>query len=144
MGYTECISEFIIPYIRPCIIKMTHRKNGNIIMDIPIVRCDGLSALMLGDAFPNEIEAYLRGKGYSEENKLAVDFVKVSHHGSRNNISNTLLDIIDCVNYLISPLDSNLLYKSLPSIPSASFEIFPYNDGHTPISRMAIKQTCFS
>ena len=67
-----------------------------------IVRCDGLSALMLGDAFPNEIEAYLRGKGYSEENKLAVDFVKVSHHGSRNNISNTLLDIIDCVNYLIS------------------------------------------
>ena len=66
-----------------------------------IIRCDGLSALMLGDAFPDEIEAYLRGKGYSEGNKLVVDFVKVSHHGSRNNISNTLLDIIDCVNYLI-------------------------------------------
>ena len=66
-----------------------------------IIRCDGLSALMLGDSFPDEVEAYLRDKGYSEENKLAVDFVKVSHHGSRNNISNTLLDIIDCVNYLI-------------------------------------------
>ena len=66
-----------------------------------IIRCDGLSALMLGDSFPDDVEAYLRDKGYSEENKLAVDFVKVSHHGSRNNISNTLLDIIDCVNYLI-------------------------------------------
>lgn len=66
-----------------------------------IVRCDGLSALMLGDSFPEEVESYLRGKGYSEENKLKVDFVKVSHHGSRNNISNTLLDIIDCANYII-------------------------------------------
>lgn len=66
-----------------------------------IIRCDGLSALMLGDSFPDEIETYLREKGYSEENKLVVDFVKVSHHGSRNNISNSLLDIIDCVNYLI-------------------------------------------
>lgn len=66
-----------------------------------IVRSDGFSALMLGDSFPDEIEAYLREKGYSEDNKLVVDFVKVSHHGSRNNISNTLLDIIDCVNYII-------------------------------------------
>lgn len=66
-----------------------------------IVRCDGLSALMLGDSFPEEVESYLREKGYSEGNKLVVDFVKVSHHGSRNNISNTLLDIIDCVNYII-------------------------------------------
>lgn len=66
-----------------------------------IVRCDGLRALMLGDSFPDEVEAYLRGKGYSEDNKLVLDYLKVSHHGSRNNISNTLLDIIDCVNYLI-------------------------------------------
>lgn len=66
-----------------------------------IIRCDGLSALMLGDSFPGDVERYLREKGYSEKNKLAVDFVKVSHHGSRNNISNSLLDIIDCFNYLI-------------------------------------------
>lgn len=66
-----------------------------------IIRCDGLSVLMLGDSFPDEVEDYLRAKGYSEQNKLNVDFVKVSHHGSRNNISNSLLDIIDCVNYLI-------------------------------------------
>lgn len=67
-----------------------------------ILKCDGLSILMLGDSFPQNIEAYLQHKGYSKEHKLEVDFVKVSHHGSRNNISNSLLDIINCNNYIIS------------------------------------------
>ena len=50
-----------------------------------ILRCDNLSILMLGDSYPQNVERYLREeKGYSEENPLVVDFVKVSHHGSRN------------------------------------------------------------
>lgn len=68
-----------------------------------ILRCDGLSILMLGDSYPQNVESYLRNvKGYSEENPLVVDYVKVSHHGSRNNISNELLDIIKCNKYIIS------------------------------------------
>jgi len=68
-----------------------------------VISCDGLRLLMLGDSYPQNVEAYLRNKmGYSEANPLAVDYVKVSHHGSRNNISNSLLDIIKCNNYLIS------------------------------------------
>ena len=67
-----------------------------------ILRCDGLSILMLGDSFPHNVEAYLRSKGYSEENPLEVDFVKVAHHGSKHNTSNELLDIIKCNHYLIS------------------------------------------
>lgn len=67
-----------------------------------ILKCDGLSILMLGDSFPQNVEAYLQNKGYSKEHKLEVDFVKVSHHGSRNNISNDLLDMIKCNNYIIS------------------------------------------
>lgn len=67
-----------------------------------ILRCDGFSILMLGDTYPQNVEAYLRAKGYSEETPLEVDYVKVSHHGSRNNISNSLLDIIKCNNFLIS------------------------------------------
>ena len=67
-----------------------------------ILRCDGLSILMLGDSFPKQIEAALREREFSLENKLKVDFVKVAHHGSRNNISNDLLDLIDCDNFLIS------------------------------------------
>lgn len=68
-----------------------------------VISCDGLSLLMLGDSYPQNVEAYLRNKmGCSEENPLVVDYVKVSHHGSRNNTSNSLLDIIKCNNYLIS------------------------------------------
>ena len=66
-----------------------------------ILRCDGLSILMLGDGYPHNVEAYLRQKGYSEENPLEVDFVKVAHHGSMNNTSNELLDIIKCNHFII-------------------------------------------
>ena len=65
--------------------------------------CDDLSILMLGDCYPHNIEAYLRNeKKYSEENPLMVDYVKVAHHGSVNNTSNELLDIIKCNHYIIS------------------------------------------
>lgn len=67
-----------------------------------IVRCDDLSILMLGDCYPHNAEAYLRSKGYSEENPLVVDYVKVAHHGSRHNTNNSFLDIIRCNNYIIS------------------------------------------
>ena len=66
-----------------------------------ILRCDWLSILMLGDGYPHNVEAYLRQKGYSEENPLEVDFVKVAHHGSMNNTSNELLDIIKCNHFII-------------------------------------------
>ena len=61
-----------------------------------ILRCDGLSILMLGDSFPQNVEAYLRSKGYSEDNPLEVDFVKVAHHGSKHNTSNELLPNSRC------------------------------------------------
>ena len=64
-----------------------------------ILRCDGLSVLMLGDCYPHNVEAYLRNKGYSEDKPLEVDFVKVSHHGSKHNTSNELLDIVKCNHY---------------------------------------------
>ena len=66
-----------------------------------VIECDGLKALMLGDSYPDAIEKELR-KQYSEENPLSLDVVKLAHHGSRNNISNSLLDIIDCQDYIIS------------------------------------------
>lgn len=72
-----------------------------------ILRCDNLSILMLGDSYPQNVEDYLRKKGFSEQNPLEVDYVKVSHHGSKNNTSNNLLDIIKCNNYLISTNGGN-------------------------------------
>ena len=67
-----------------------------------VLESDGLKILMLGDSFPQLVEDCLKAEGYSKDNKLKVDYVKVSHHGSRNNISNSLLDMIDCQNFLIS------------------------------------------
>lgn len=73
-----------------------------------IIECDGLKVLMLGDSFPQFIIPCLRQlleqKGVE---KLKVDYVKVSHHGSRNNINNELLDLIDCCNFIISTNGGN-------------------------------------
>ena len=67
-----------------------------------LIRCDTFSILVLGDSFPQEIYLSLIKRGYNKENKLQVDFIKMSHHGSANNISNDLLDIIDCDKFIIS------------------------------------------
>ena len=72
-----------------------------------LIRTDTFSALMLGDSYPGQIVDSLPKLGYNEDNKLHVDYVKVSHHGSRNNVSNDLLNIIDCNNYLISTNGGN-------------------------------------
>jgi beta-lactamase superfamily II metal-dependent hydrolase len=61
-----------------------------------------LSVLFLADAHPNFVEQALRWKGYSVDNKLKVDLVKISHHGSKNNTTNNLLDMINCNRFIIS------------------------------------------
>lgn len=72
-----------------------------------VVQCDKFSALMLGDSFPCAIVNSLKSFGYGIDNPLHVDFVKISHHGSRNNISNELLDMVDSNNFLISTNGGN-------------------------------------
>lgn len=72
-----------------------------------VLRCDDLILLMLGDSYPKNVESFLRSMGFSEDHPLVVDFVKVSHHGSRNNTSNELLNIIKCNQYIISTNGGN-------------------------------------
>jgi beta-lactamase superfamily II metal-dependent hydrolase len=57
--------------------------------------------LFLGDANPDIVYQHL-SKKYSKENKLKVDLFKISHHGSKHNTSEKLLEIIDCDSYIIS------------------------------------------
>lgn len=67
------------------------------------VTCDDYSALMLGDSYPSTIVKTLKAKGFDvENNKLCVDYMKIAHHGSANNTSNALLDLIDCDTFVIS------------------------------------------
>lgn len=59
--------------------------------------------LMLGDSHPSVVEESLKKLGYSSTcNKLKVDILKVSHHGSKFNTSESLLSLIDCQNFIIS------------------------------------------
>lgn len=67
-----------------------------------IFRTFDLSVLLLGDAHPDLIKQTMTAKGYSKERKLKVDIVKVSHHGSKNNTTKDILDMIDCDRFVIS------------------------------------------
>ena len=66
-----------------------------------LLTAEGKRLLLLGDAdadiVADSIEQLI-GKG----NVLDVDLVKLSHHGSKHNISNRLLSIIRCNHYVIS------------------------------------------
>lgn len=56
--------------------------------------------LFLADAHPNLIAQSLND--YQNDGKIIFDFIKVSHHGSFNNVSKNLLEKIDSPKYLIS------------------------------------------
>lgn len=62
----------------------------------------GKRILLLGDADPQEIVRSLTELGYSKNSKLIVDFCKISHHASRHNTTNELIQILDCSNYIVS------------------------------------------
>lgn len=67
-----------------------------------ILKLEGKEMLFLGDAHPSVVLSSLIELGYSKENKLKIDFVKVSHHGSKANTSNELLELIECDKFIIS------------------------------------------
>lgn len=67
-----------------------------------ILKLPDTSILLLGDARAEIIERSLRGFGYSETNSVQVEYVKVSHHGSKNNTSCAMLDLINSQHFIIS------------------------------------------
>lgn len=67
-----------------------------------IFEVENKKILFLGDAYACTIVESLEKLGHTKENKLAVDYVKLSHHGSSRNTSVEMLDLIECRSYLIS------------------------------------------
>ena len=67
--------------------------------------------LFLGDAHPSCVVASLRKLGFSKDDPLKVDLVKVAHHGSKGNTSYEFLELIDCDKFVIS---SNGAVHNLP------------------------------
>jgi len=92
------------------LLKLEYTENGTLANKTSIafvLNYDKRSILLMGDAYPSIIEANLRKLGYNEINKYKLDFVKVSHHGSSYGISPKLLEIIDCMDFIISTNGSN-------------------------------------
>jgi beta-lactamase superfamily II metal-dependent hydrolase len=58
--------------------------------------------LFMADCVPSIIVESLKRRGYSSQNKVKIDYCKISHHGCKNNISLDLLDILECSNFIIS------------------------------------------
>jgi beta-lactamase superfamily II metal-dependent hydrolase len=65
------------------------------------------SFLFLADAPSNIIVKELDTMGFNSANPLKVEFMKVSHHGSKNNTCKDLLRIVKTDNYLISTSGSH-------------------------------------
>jgi len=57
--------------------------------------------LFLADAHIDLIVDSLKELGYDENNPLIVDFVKLSHHGSKENINNEFLSLIQTKQFII-------------------------------------------
>ncbi len=74
-----------------------------------ILEIDNKRMLFLGDSHPSIVCESL--KKIAESLPLKFDFVKVSHHGSRGNTSDELLDMIDC-NHFVLLADGT--HKGLP------------------------------
>jgi beta-lactamase superfamily II metal-dependent hydrolase len=77
-----------------------------------IFELDEKSLLLLGDAHPSVVIESMKSLGYSEQHPLRIDYVKVSHHGSKANTNNELLKLIECNNFIIS---TNGNYHGLPN-----------------------------
>lgn len=67
-----------------------------------ILEYEGKRLMLLGDAHPSVIVESLELLGYSVERKLKVDILKVSHHGSKFNTCDRLLNLIECKEFIIS------------------------------------------
>ncbi|WP_299432139.1 MBL fold metallo-hydrolase [uncultured Aquimarina sp.] len=52
--------------------------------------------LLLGDAHPNVITTYLKEQGFTSANPLRLDLLKLSHHASKKNTNDELLNLVDC------------------------------------------------
>lgn len=66
-----------------------------------ILEADGKAMLFLGDAHNKTVVESLGDLKYCKDNKLKLDLVKMSHHGSKHNTSKKLLEMLDVEKYLI-------------------------------------------
>jgi beta-lactamase superfamily II metal-dependent hydrolase len=90
------------------------------------LRCPDVSILLLADSRAEIVIESLNKLGYNTSKKITADYVKVSHHGSSNNTSKELLNLIESKKFLISTNGGSSNHKH-PSREVISKLL--YNDG---------------
>lgn len=67
-----------------------------------LLEVENTRMLFLGDAHDQVVVESLKELGFSEANKLQLDLVKVSHHGSQYNTSSEFISLLQSSRYVIS------------------------------------------
>ena len=67
-----------------------------------LAELDGRRALLAADAHPGRLAESLRHFADPGSGRVRLDAFKLPHHGSQNNLSRELLDLVDCPRYLVS------------------------------------------
>lgn len=67
-----------------------------------ILEADDRTMMFLGDSHDEIVVRGLRSIGFSEDKKLKLDLIKISHHGSQYNTSPEFLSLVDSDRYIIS------------------------------------------
>lgn len=67
-----------------------------------ILEAEGKTMLFLGDSHDEIIVRNLRALDFSETNRLKLDLLKISHHGSQYNTSSEFLSLVNSNRYIIS------------------------------------------
>lgn len=67
-----------------------------------ILKINKKNFLLLGDAHPSVVNKSLELLGYNVSNRLKLNWMKLGHHGSKMNISNSLLESVDCKDFVLS------------------------------------------
>ncbi|NFN85959.1 MBL fold metallo-hydrolase [Clostridium sporogenes] len=100
-SWNEVAIDTIIEYDK--FNKDTNKYNGSSIAFI--LKYNDISIVLLGDAYSHTVANTM--KDYYKGNKLTVDLIKLSHHGSSSNSYYDSLDKFNCSNYLISTNGTN-------------------------------------
>lgn len=67
-----------------------------------LITYSGKKFLFLADSHPKEVYKSLIELGVSNKNPIELDFMQISHHGSKKNTNKELLDVIKTNQYVIS------------------------------------------
>jgi beta-lactamase superfamily II metal-dependent hydrolase len=76
---------------------LPNRSSIALLLEYGDFRC-----LLPADASPLDLLSRLRSMGFSKENPLKVDLVKVAHHGSKRNTSDELLELLQCDRFVFT------------------------------------------